>query len=80
MYLCSRTLRDETERPAWMDIPLDDPEEFAKHKIPCRRSAPSRCGTILGRNRDAPVISDQITSLVTQPQQIIESNRIDKPF
>jgi hypothetical protein len=36
MYLGSRTLRDLTERPAWMDIRLDDPEELAKHQIRLR--------------------------------------------
>lgn len=36
MYLGSRTLRDATERPAWMDIRLDDPEELIKHKIRLR--------------------------------------------
>ena len=36
MYLSSRTLQDLTERPAWMDIRLDDRQELAKHKIRLR--------------------------------------------
>lgn len=36
MYLGSRTLRNLTERPAWMDIRLDDRGELAKHKIRLR--------------------------------------------
>jgi hypothetical protein len=33
MYLGSPTLRNITERPAWMEIRLDNAEELAKHEI-----------------------------------------------
>jgi hypothetical protein len=36
LYLGSRTLRDITERPTWMEIRLDDGAELAKHRIRLR--------------------------------------------
>lgn len=32
-HLCELTRLDSPDRPAWMDIKLDDPKELAKHNI-----------------------------------------------